>query len=97
MVSESTRNGMSSTTTSTTECPPEDQPCSLSVGVWTRTLAVLPVDEARRFTLRFALPPADALGWPFRLEPQAAYMLEYQDSHMGGILQMPLCGWASVL
>ncbi len=32
MVSESTRNGMSSTTTSTTECPLADQPCSLSVG-----------------------------------------------------------------
>ena len=40
MVKESTRNGMSSTTTSTTECPPADQPCSLSVGVTTRTCAV---------------------------------------------------------
>ena len=33
MVSESTRNGMSSTTTSTTVWPPADQPCSASVGV----------------------------------------------------------------
>ena len=40
MVSESTRNGMSSTTTSTTVCPPAAQSESLRVGVWTRTLAV---------------------------------------------------------
>ena len=40
MVSESTRNGMSSTTTSTTLWPPADQPCSASVGVMTCTLAV---------------------------------------------------------
>ena len=40
MVSESTRNGMSSTTTSTTLCPLADQPCSASVGVATRTCAV---------------------------------------------------------
>ena len=40
IVTESTRNGMSSVTTSTTECPPADQPCSASVGVKTRTLAV---------------------------------------------------------
>ncbi len=37
MVSESTRKGMSSTTTSTTLCPLADQPCSASVGVATRT------------------------------------------------------------
>ena len=37
MVSESTRNGMSSTTTSTTVWPLADQPCSASVGVLTRT------------------------------------------------------------
>ena len=33
MVSESTRNGMSSTTTSTTVWPLADQPCSARVGV----------------------------------------------------------------
>ena len=31
---------MSSVTTSTTECPPADQPCSLTAGVNTRTWAV---------------------------------------------------------
>ena len=36
---ESTRNGMSSVTTSTTVCP-EAQPCSSTVGVKTRTRAV---------------------------------------------------------
>ena len=40
MVTESTRNGMSSVTTSTTVCPFADQPCSATVGVKTRTLAV---------------------------------------------------------
>ena len=40
MVSESTRNGMSSTTTSTTEWPSADQPCSFGPGVNTRTRAV---------------------------------------------------------
>ena len=40
IVSESTRNGMSSVTTSTTEWPLADQPCSLTVGVNTRTCAV---------------------------------------------------------
>ena len=40
IVSESTRKGMSSTTTSTTECPSADQPCSLGPGVNTRTWAV---------------------------------------------------------
>ena len=40
MVSESTRNGMSSTTTSTTLWPAADQPLSASVGVTTRTWAV---------------------------------------------------------
>ena len=40
MVTESTRNGMSSVTTSTTVCPLADQPCSETVGVKTRTLAV---------------------------------------------------------
>jgi hypothetical protein len=40
MVTESTRNGMSSVTTSTTVCPPADQPCSETVGVKIRMLAV---------------------------------------------------------
>ncbi len=40
MVRLSTRNGMSSVTTSTTLCPPADQPSSASVGVSTRTRAV---------------------------------------------------------
>jgi hypothetical protein len=40
MVTESTRNGMSSVTTSTTVWPSADQPCSLTVGVKTRTFAV---------------------------------------------------------
>ena len=31
---------MSSVTTSTTECPSADQPCSATVGVKTRTFAV---------------------------------------------------------
>jgi hypothetical protein len=40
MVTESTRNGMSSVTTSTTERPDADQPESAIVGVTTRTVAV---------------------------------------------------------
>ena len=40
IVIESTRNGMSSVTTSTTVWPPADQPCSGTVGVNTRTRAV---------------------------------------------------------
>ena len=40
IVIESTRNGMSSVTTSTTECALADQPCSETVGVKTRTCAV---------------------------------------------------------
>ena len=38
MVTESTRKGMSSVTTSTTVCPPADQPCSATVGVKTRNV-----------------------------------------------------------
>ena len=37
---ESTRKDMSSVTTSTTVCPPADQPLLRTVGVNTRTLAV---------------------------------------------------------
>ena len=40
MVSESTRNGMSSVITSTTEWPPALQPSALMLGVKTRTAAV---------------------------------------------------------
>ena len=40
IVTESTRNGMSSVTTSTTVWPPAAQPCSDTVGVKTRMLAV---------------------------------------------------------
>ena len=40
IVTESTRNGMSSVTTSTTVWPPADQPCSATVGVKTRMFAV---------------------------------------------------------
>ncbi len=40
MVTESTRNGMSSVTTSTTECPAADQPASARPGVTTRTAEV---------------------------------------------------------
>ena len=40
ITTESTRNGMSSVTTSTTVCPPADQPCSARVGVNTWTRAV---------------------------------------------------------
>ena len=37
---ESTRNGMSSVTTSTTVCPPADQPLTETLGVNTRTAAL---------------------------------------------------------
>ena len=40
IVTESTRNGMSSVTTSTTDRPDADQPASAIVGVTTRTAAV---------------------------------------------------------
>ena len=40
IVTESTRKGMSSVTTSTTECPAADQPASAGPGVTTRTAAV---------------------------------------------------------
>ena len=39
MVTESTRNDMSSVTISTTECPPADQPLSAWLGVKTWTFA----------------------------------------------------------